>query len=191
VARDYNSVVALTATLYQFDIDLADNDRRVYETVSIRAAKHPSESDDFLVARVLAYALEYGEGIAFSKGGISSPDEPTIAIRDLTGACRRWIEIGSPEPERLHRASKVAPSVAVYVHRDPGRWLARLADERIHRAEAIEIWALDRAILAALVERLDRRMAFALSVTDRDLFLSTDFGTLTGATERLVLSAKG
>ena len=181
--------MALTATVYNFDIDLADSDRSVYESLALRVARHPSESEDYLVARVLAYALEFGEGIEFSKGGISSPDEPPIGIRDLTGACRTWIEIGTPDGDRLHRASKLARRVVVYTHRDPEQWLDRLAGHRIHRADEVEIWALDRTLLSQLVDRLDRRMAFALSVSDRELFVSIGSETLTGAVTRLSLTA--
>ena len=74
--------MALTATIYNIDIDLADADRQVYETLALRVARHPSESEAYLLTRVLAYALEYTEGIAFSRG-LSEPDEPAITIRDL------------------------------------------------------------------------------------------------------------
>jgi uncharacterized protein YaeQ len=175
--------VALTATIYSFDIDLADADRGVYESLALRVARHPSESEEYLLTRVLAYALEFGEGIQFSRG-LSSPDEPAISIRDRTGALRSWIEIGSPDAARLHKASKASPRVAVYMHKDPGQFLARLGGERIHRAEAVELWAMDRGLLAALAARLDRRMAFTLSVTDRELYLAVGSDTLTGAVVR-------
>ena len=176
--------MALTATIYKFDIDLADSDRGVYESIAVQAARHPSESEERLVARVLAYALEFVEGIAFSAGGVSEPDEPAIAVRDLTGAMRVWIDIGMPDAARLHKASKAAPRVAVYTHKNPDRLLANLAGERIHRAEAIEIYALDPQLVDALVARLDRRMAFTLSVADREIFLSLGTETLTGAVVR-------
>ena len=129
--------VALTATIYTADIDLADHDRGVYETLALRVARHPSESDDYLVTRLLAYALEYTEGLEFSTGGLSSPDDPALAVRDLTGALRAWIEIGWPDGARLHKAAKASPRVAVYPHRDAGQWLKRLEGERIHRAADI------------------------------------------------------
>src|ERR1041385_84743 len=110
--------MALGATIYNFEVQLSNVDRHVYETLAIKAARHPSESDEFLVTRVLAYCLEYTEGIAFSKGGLSDPDEPARAVRDLTGALKTWIDIGLPDAARLHRASKAAPRVAVYTHRD-------------------------------------------------------------------------
>ena len=175
--------MALTATIYNFDIDLADSDRGVYETLALRVARHPSESEDYLLTRVLAYAMEYTEGIEFS-AGLSTPDEPAITVKDLTGAWRAWIEIGAPDADRLHRASKAAPRVAVYMQKDPGQFLARLAGERIHRRDALEFWAVDRGLLAALSERLDRRMNFSLSISDHELFLSIGAETLTGAVTR-------
>jgi uncharacterized protein YaeQ len=176
--------VALTSTIYTFDIDLADSDRGVYESLALRVARHPSESEDYLVARVLAYALEYEEGIEFS-AGLSDPDEPPIAVRDLTGALRAWIEIGTPDPARLHKAAKAAPRLAVYVHKDATQFLRRLSGERIHRGEAVELWALDRAIIAQLTARLERRMAFSVSVTDRELYIAIGEDRLTGVVTRL------
>jgi len=172
--------MALGATVYNFDIDLADSDRGVYETLALRVARHPSESDEYLLARLLAYCLEYTEGIAFSAGGLSNPDEPPIAVRDLTGALRSWIDVGTPDAARLQRASKMTPRVAVYVHKDPAQWLRGLAGERIHRLEAIELYAIDRALIASLVAPLERRLAFALSIHDRELFLSMEDVTLSG-----------
>src|SRR6202040_199866 len=125
--------MAQTATIYNFDIELADADRNVYESLALRVARHPSESEEYLVTRVLAYAMEFTEGIAFSRG-VSEPDEPAILVRDLTGAIRSWIEIGAPDGARLHKAAKASPRVAVYTHRDPAQLLRNLAGERIHRA---------------------------------------------------------
>jgi uncharacterized protein YaeQ len=170
--------VALSATIYNIEIDLADSDRGVYESLELRVARHPSESEEYFVTRVLAYALEYADGIEFSRG-ISDPDEPTISVRDLTGALKAWIEIGSPDAARLHKASKAAPRVAVYTHKDPGQLVARLAGERIHRADTVELWAIDRTFVAQFISRLDRRMSFSLSVTERELFLSIGAETLT------------
>jgi uncharacterized protein YaeQ len=179
--------MAAGATVHNFDIDLADADRGVYETLALRVARHPSESDEYLVTRVLAYCVEYSEGIAFSPGGLSDPDEPPIAIRDLTGTLVAWVDVGTPDAARLHRAGKLAPRVAVYVHKDPAQWLRTLAGERIHRADALAIWSLDRALIGGLVSRLERRMAFALSIADRELFLSLSNATLTGALTRLTV----
>lgn len=175
--------MALTATLYNFDVQLADMDRGVYETLSFKAAQQPSESDEHLVARVLAYCLEFTEGIGFSKG-IAEPEEPALFVRDLTGAIKVWIDIGSPDAARLHKASKAAPRVAVYTHKDPATLLRQLAGERIHKAERLELYALDRALVAELVARLDRRTAFDLTVTERQLYLSIGGESLEGTVVR-------
>jgi uncharacterized protein YaeQ len=185
--RGWRSLLALTATIYKFDIDLADADRHVYETVALQVARHPSESEAHLVARVLAYALEFTDGIAFSRG-LSEPEEPSIAIRDLTGAIRVWIEVGMPDAARLHKACKIAPRVVVYTHKDPAQLVGRLAGERIHRAEAIELYAIDRSLIAALVARLDRRMGFALSVAGGELYVSLGTETLSGAVVRHLIA---
>lgn len=176
--------MALTATIYNFDIDLADTDRQVYESLALRVARHPSESEEYLVARLLAYLLEFAEGIEFSRG-VSDPDEPTIAVRDLTGAIKSWIDIGTPDAARLHKASKAADRVAVYTHKAPAQYLKQLAGEKIHRAEALELYAIDRELVNGLVARLERRVAFSLSVTDHELYLSIGEDNLTGTVARL------
>ena len=178
--------MALTATIYNFDIDLADSDRGVYETIALRVAQHPSESDEYLIGRVLAYLLEYQEGIEFSRG-VSDPDEPMIAVRDLTGRIQSWIDIGTPDGARLHKASKATERVVVYCHKDPGQWLKQLADAKIHRAGALELYAIDRTLVADLVKRMDRRMSFAVSISGRELFVAIGSDNLTGQVSPLNL----
>lgn len=172
--------MALGATIHQFDVQLSHVDRGVYEALELRVARHPSESEEFLCARVLAFCLEHREGLAFSKG-LADPDQPALEVRDLTGALRAWIEVGAPDAARLHRAAKSAPRVAVYTHHDTARYWASLAAGRIHRAESLELYGLDRGLVAALVERLGRRTAFELSVTDGTLYLTHGGDLLTGA----------
>jgi uncharacterized protein YaeQ len=180
--------MTLTATIYNFDIQLADVDRQVYEALSLRVACHPSETPEYLLTRVLAYCLEYGEGIAFSRG-LSDPDDPPISIRDLTGTLQAWIEIGAPDAARLHKASKAAPRVAVYIHKDPLVLLRAWAAATIFRADKLELFAMDRDLLAELVPHLSRRTRLAVSVTDGTLYIDVDGKNLTGAVERLTLTS--
>jgi uncharacterized protein YaeQ len=175
--------MALTATIYNFDVQLADMDRSVFESLAFKVAQQPSEADEHMIARVLAYCLEFTEGIGFSKG-IAEPEEPALFVRDLTGAMRTWIDIGSPDAARLHKASKAAPRVAVYTHKDPARLLDALAGQRIHKAEQLELWALDRSLIGELVSRLDRRMAFDLTITERQLYLTIAGESLEGTVVR-------
>ena len=179
--------MALSSTVYNLEIDLADSDRGVYETLALRVARHPSESDEFLVTRVLAYCLEYEEGIEFSRGGLSDPDDPPLAIRDLTGALRAWIDIGTPAADRLHRASKGAPRVVVYIHKESAQWLAGLRAAKIHKADDLQLYAVERSLVASLAAKLDRRMSFALAVSDGEVFISLADVTLNGRIERLTV----
>ena len=163
--------MAQTATIYTLTIDLADMDRGVYETLNLRVARHPSESVEYMVVRILAYCLEYQEGIEFTEG-VSSADEPALVVRDLTGRMTGWIEIGMPDANRLHRGSKLAGRVAVYTHRDPRQVLAQFEGEKIHRAAEIPIRTFDRHIIDELAAILDRRTSMSISVTQGELYIS-------------------
>jgi uncharacterized protein YaeQ len=176
--------MALGDTVYVFEIELANSDNGVYESLTLRIARHPSETAERMLTRVLAYCLEYTEGIALTNG-ISDPDAPAIAIRDLTGALLVWIDVGAPEPARLHRASKAARRVAVYTHKDAVQLAARLGGERIHRLDALELYAVDFEWLANLAERLQRRTTFTLTVSEQHLYLSVGDETLSGVIRRI------
>ncbi len=180
--------MALSSTIHNFDIQLSDVDLNVYETVTMRAARHPSETEEYLVTRVLAYCLEYAEGITFSKG-LAEPDEPAVVVRDLTGALRVWIEVGSPDADRLHKASKASPRTVVYTYKDPSALVRQLAGARIHRAESIEVRGVDRALVDALVARLDRRNRYDVAVTDGHLYVTVNGETLDGALDIQPLAA--
>jgi uncharacterized protein YaeQ len=181
--------MALSATLFNFEIALSDSDRGVYESLELRVAQHPSETTQYLATRVLAYCLEFSEGLAFTKG-LSDTDVPALSIHDLTGNLTSWIEVGLPEPVRLHKAAKASPRVAVYAHKDVSAWLPRLAAAPIHRAREIEIYAIDLELIASLAAQVTRRMKLDLVVTDRHLYLSLGASTLNGSIERYQIEEK-
>lgn len=174
------AAMALTATMRRFTIELADSDRGIYETVDWRVAQHPSESDRYLVTRVVARAREHAEGLDFTRG-LAADDEPALWQRDLRGDLRAWIEVGLPAADRLHRAAKQAPRVAVYGWRN----LATLADElrerKVHKAEAIELYELPAEWLDAVAATLDRNNRWSLAITGGELYLSTGTSELTTA----------
>src|SRR5512143_3017983 len=135
--------MALHAIVRRFEVALSDADRDVYDTLDLRVAQHPSESERYLVARVLARALEHAEGLEWAKGGVSDDEEPALVQRDLRGDLVAWIEIGSPTPERLHKATKRSPRVVVYTWKSG---LAEaIAERKVHRGDTIEIRELDPA----------------------------------------------
>ena len=167
-----------------FDLSLSDVDRGVYETLAFKVAQHPSETAVYLVTRVLAYALEYAEGIEFAQG-LATGDVPALSVRDGTGRIRTWIEIGTPDAARLHRARKAAERVAVYCHKDADSWLRGLAGHTVHESQSIALHRIERAFVDAAAEKLERRNTWALSVTEGALYLDIDGKTLEGAVERL------
>ena len=163
--------MAQTATIYTITVDLADMDRGVYETIDLRVARHPSETAEYMLVRILAYCLEYEEGIALTEG-VSSGDEPAVLVRDLTGRVTAWIEVGMPDAARLHRGSKLAGRVAVYTHRDVRQLLAQLAGERIHRAGQMRLRSFDRTIVEEIASLIDRRTSMAVSVSGGEVMVS-------------------
>ncbi|HEX6641960.1 MAG TPA: YaeQ family protein [Thermoanaerobaculia bacterium] len=169
--------MALTSTIYNVAVELSDVDRGVYETLDLRVAMHPSESPEYLVTRLLAYCLEFTEGIEFT-AGLSNGDEPAIVVRDLTGRLLAWIEVGTPDADRLHRASKLVDHVAVYTHRDLRNAMSQLQARRIHRAAEIPIYSFGRGFIDELATKLQRRMRWSLSVTERHLYLDVDGAAL-------------
>jgi len=165
--------VANAATLYNFKVELADVDRGAYASLELRVARHPSETPEYMLARLLAYCLEYQEGIAFTDG-VSAVDEPAVLVRDLTGRITAWIEVGSPSAERVHRGAKLAARCAIYTQRDPAQLLALYAGARIHRAEQIPLISFGRGYLETVAATLPRRGALAVSRTEGQLYLDID-----------------
>jgi uncharacterized protein YaeQ len=174
--------VALTSTIYNVSVELNDSDRGVYESFSIRVAMHPSETLEYMAARLLAYCLEYTEGIEMT-AGLSDGDEPAIVVRDLTGRITAWIEIGMPDADRLHRASKLAQRVAVYTHRDIRILRGQLEGKRIHRAEDIGIYTFG-SLVGELAAAIERRIKMSVSVTGQHLYVDINGHSLSGAIEQ-------
>ena len=133
-----------------------------------------------MMTRVLAYCLEFEEGIAFSEG-ISSTDEPAVLVRDLTGRLTAWIEVGAPDADRLHYGSKLADRTAVYTHRDPAKVMAPWAGKRIHRADTIALHSFDPGFVDGAVAALERRNTMTLSVTEQEIYLDLNGVSLTSA----------
>ncbi|GAA3905868.1 YaeQ family protein [Microbacterium invictum] len=172
--------MATGAQIHTFAIQLADVDRGVYDELMLRVARHPSETDAYMLTRVLAYCLEYEEGIGFS-GGISSTDEPAVLVRDLTGRVTAWIEVGAPDATRLHYGSKLADRTVVYTHRDPLKVVAAWASKTIHRADDIAVYSFDPGFIDAAVPALERRNTATVSVTERTLYVDLNGTSLTSA----------
>ncbi len=164
------------ATLYRFRIELSDVDRGVYESLDFRAAQHPSEAPIYLVTRVLAYALNFEEGLVFAPEGLSDPDAPALKIENPNGGARLWIEIGNPNPRKLHKASKAADEVRVYTYKRPELLIDDIRSAQVHKVESIKLFSFDSSFLNRIVEALEKDNAWSLMVSDASLILSLPRG---------------
>ena len=179
--RYLGKAMALTATMHHFEITLSDVDRSVYESLDLRVARHPSECTRYMLTRLVAYCLSYEEGIAFSKGGLSSTDEPPILVHDLTGVLLAWIDVGAPSAERLHKASKAARRVSVFTHTDLRDLRREVAQRPIHRMEEIAVWQLEPAFLDELEGHVDRNTKLELVRNDGRLYVTVDGRVIEGS----------
>ncbi len=162
--------MAIGSTIHTFAVQLSDVDRGVYDELQLRVARHPSETAPYMLTRVLAYCLEYEEGIAFSEG-VAATDEPAVMVTDLTGALVAWIEVGAPDAARLHTGSMKAERVAVYTHRDPDKVAAAWAGKRIHRAEDVLLHSFDPGFVEQFADAVERRSSATLTRTEGRLYL--------------------
>ena len=181
--------MALPSKMLRFEIEISDVDAGVYETLALRVAQHPSETDAFMLCRVLANCLHVGDGVEMSRAGLCQADEPALWARDLTGQVLLWLDIGSPAAERLHKASKLADRVVVYTHKRPALLLDKLRGARIHRAEALEIYALDPSMLDALSAVVERVNRWSVLRNDGTLFVTAGDCHASCPVERLTLEA--
>lgn len=169
--------MALTSTIYSVQMELAHVDRGVYETLDLKLARHPSETVEYLVTRLLAYCLEFEAGIAFGDG-LSTPDAPAVLVRDLTGRITKWIEVGMPSAERVHRGHKLAGRAAIYTHRELRQVLAQLDGQGVYRAENVPVYALDRTLVDPMAAAFDRRTSWTCNVIDGVLYVEGPGGSL-------------
>jgi uncharacterized protein YaeQ len=171
-------------TLYRVQVALSDVDRGVYESLDLRLARHASESSTYFVSRLLAYCLCYEEGIAFSREGLASSDEPPVFIRDHSGQLRAFIDVGTPSTERIHRAAKAAPRVIIFTTKALAALEADAAAGRIYRPEMVEIALLPKELVQSLELLLSRNLSLELVHTDGTLYVSSGTSTFDGAIVR-------
>jgi uncharacterized protein YaeQ len=174
--------MALKATIFKAHLQIADMDRSVYADHPLTLARHPSETDERMMVRVLAYALHVpGDGrngtLEFAKG-LWDTDEPELWHRDLTGRIVHWIDVGQPDERRILKASGRAERVTVVSHgQSTPIWWAGIAS-RLTRARNIEVWQFPAAQAQALGALARRSMQLQLSVQDGVVFVSSDEGSV-------------
>jgi uncharacterized protein YaeQ len=168
--------MALKATIYKAHLQLSDMDRNVYGDHALTIARHPSETDERMMIRVLAFALYVP---ADSRGGalelaksLWDTDEPDLWQKDLTGQIEHWIDVGQPDERRILKASPRADRVTVisYTASTPVWW--RGIENRITRTRNVAVWQIDPAQSQALAALAQRNMQLQVSVQDATLWVS-------------------
>lgn len=169
--------MALPSTVYRANIQLSHIDRNHYESLQVTVARHPSETAERLVARLLAYALFADQELVFTKG-ICAGDEPDLWIKRPDNRVLLWLEVGLPDPERLAKACRHAERVVVLTC---GASLATWKKQHLPKLSAIPnltLLGLEQEFLTRLVSRLERSITWALTVTEGSLYLSLADETL-------------
>jgi len=164
--------MAIGSLIYNFEISLSDTDKDVYDELKIRVARHSSETLLFMLCRVLAFCLEYTPELQLTKG-LDEPELPAICARDLTGRLTKWIEVGTPSAEKLHKASKSVKTVVIYTHKNPENLLQLLENQKIHRASDIKLYSFEANFLEKLSEFTERTNKWSVSINDGVLYIDT------------------
>lgn len=185
--------MALKATIHKVRLQLADMDRHLYGDHELTIARHPSETDERMLMRVLAFALNVpaseAQGALELAKSLWDVDEPDLWQRDLTGDIVHWIEVGQPDERRLSKASSRARQVTVYSYiASTPIWWAALAG-KLHRAPKVAVWQIDPAVSQALAKLVSRSMAWQVTVQDGTVWVSDTVHTVEIAP--LLLKARG
>lgn len=165
--------MALKATIYKAELQIADMDRHVYGDHALTIARHPSETDERMMVRVLAYAVYFREGIAFTKG-LFDVDEPEVWARNLAGEITLWVDLGQPDDARIRRACSRAEQVVVMCYGSGcDVWWKQIASKltRFGNLTVLQVPADTSQALASLAER---SMRLQCMVQDGDIWINSD-----------------
>lgn len=170
--------MALKPTIYKAQVNLADSDQNCFEELSLTIAKHPSETIERMTVRLLAFCLNNGRGLEFTKG-LSTAEEPDIWQHADNGEIERWIELGQPEEPRLRKACGKAKNVSVYTFgRSADTWW-KLNGEAISALPRLQVWQFPWTEVEAAAKMMDRTMKLGLSIVGGTLYLDDGNNSVT------------
>lgn len=163
--------MALKATIFKAELQIADMDRNYYHDHALTLARHPSETDERMMVRLLAYALHASEFLAFGKG-LGADDEPDLWSKDLTGAIELWIDVGQPDEKRIRRACGRARQVFVYSYGGHGAsiWWDQNAS-KLARSGNLSVVSVPAAATQALAKLAKRNMQLNCTIQDQQVWL--------------------
>lgn len=169
--------MAEKATIFKADLQIADMDRHYYQTHALTLARHPSETDERVMVRLLAFALYASETLTFGKG-VSSEDEPALWQKDLTGVIERWIELGQPDEREIRKACGRAQQVVIVSYgRSADPWWNQHRDP-LQRLDNLTILRLPIAGTQALVAFANRNMQLQCTIQEGLVWITTEAGAV-------------
>ena len=164
--------MALKSTIFKADLQIADMDRRYYGDHTLTVARHPSETDERMMVRLLAFAMHADEALSFGRG-LSTDDEPDLWQKDLTGTIEIWIDVGLPDEKRVRRACGRARQVFVYSYGGRGAelWWDQV-NARLGRVENLSVISLPAASTQALATLAFRNMQLQFTIQEGQIWIS-------------------
>lgn len=169
--------MALKATVYKVDLQIADMDRNYYQSHALTVARHSSETDERLMVRLLAFALYASDALAFGKG-IAADDEPTLWEKDLTGVIERWIEVGQPDEREVRKASGRAKQVVILNYGRPAEpWWEQHRDA-LQRIKNLTVLRVPVATTQALAVLANRNMQLQCTIQEGSILMTTEGGAV-------------
>jgi uncharacterized protein YaeQ len=169
--------MALKATIFKADLQIADMDRHYYQDHVLTIARHPSETDERMMVRLMAFARHADPALNFGKG-LSDVDEPDLWKKDLTGAIDLWIEVGQPDEKRLLKACSRAAQVIVYSYSSNSSIWWNQISSRLERARNLTVLNLPSVNSLALARLAQRNMQLQCTIQDGQLWLTGDSDTV-------------
>ncbi len=166
--------MAIKPTIYKLKIDLSDLNRDLYESFSLTIARHPSETMERMMVRVLAFCLNAKEQLVFCKG-LSDTDEPDLWCHSLDGTLELWIDVGEPAPDRVKKASRMAQRVCVYSfnHKAP-TWWQQNSDQLTPLS--VDVFRFDWDQVRALAAISERGMEFSVTLSGDSVYIASELG---------------
>ena len=172
--------MALKSTIYKVNLAIADIDNAYYADHALTLARHPSETDERMMIRLLALALNAyrlqadlnGDGVLAFGAGLSDPDDPDLSLRDFTGQTRLWVEVGQPEDKPLNKACQKADAVMVYCFNHAAEVWWRGIENKLSRMDKLQVWRVPTEASQALAKLAERSMQLQATVQEGALTLS-------------------
>ena len=171
--------MATKSTIFKANLQIADIDHGYYADHALTLARHPSETDERMMVRLCALALQAhrlqtvcgGDGTLAFGAGLSDPDEPDVWLRDFTGLTRLWIEVGQPEDKPLNKACNKADSVVLYAFGQAADIWWRSIETKLTRLKNLEVWRIPSVTALELKPLAQRNMALQATVQEGSLML--------------------